>query len=160
MKKILTLLVVLCLSVMTVFAYTIQAGVSVDKIPKTLFGSWQVEAHLVETNSPRTFKPTSMDLWNLSRVGNVLKLENPFTGAKAEVGLQATEGNLVVFTKTADWDNKVLKDVVSIRIEQNTFSGINEVVLETHSLYDGHVLTTEKARYEIKGRKLAGNSLK
>ena len=160
MKKILTLLVVLCLSVMTVFAYTIQAGVSVDKIPKTLFGSWQVEAHLVETNSPRTFKPTSMDLWNLSRVGNVLKLENPFTGAKAEVGLQATEGNLVVFTKTADWDNKVLKDVVSIRIEQNTFSGINEVVLETHSLYDGHVLTTEKARYEIKGRKLAGNSVK
>ena len=160
MKKILTLLVVLCLSVMTVFAYTIQAGVSVDKIPKTLFGSWQVEAHLVETNSPRTFKPTSMDLWNLSRVGNVLKLENPFTGAKAEVGLQATEGNLVVFTKTADWDNKVLKDVVSIRIEQNTFSGINEVVLETHSLYDGHVLMTEKARYEIKGRKLAGNSLK
>ena len=160
MKKILTLLVVLCLSVMTVFFFFFQAGVSVDKIPKTLFGSWQVEAHLVETNSPRTFKPTSMDLWNLSRVGNVLKLENPFTGAKAEVGLQATEGNLVVFTKTADWDNKVLKDVVSIRIEQNTFSGINEVVLETHSLYDGHVLTTEKARYEIKGRKLAGNSLK
>ncbi len=160
MKKLLALLFGLCLSVMTVLAYTIQAGVSVDKIPKTLFGSWQVEAHLVETNSPRTFKPTSMDLWNLSRVGNVLKLENPFTGAKAEVGLQATEGNLVVFTKTADWDNKVLKDVVSIRIEQNTFSGINEVVLETHSLYDGHVLTTEKARYEIKGRKLAGNSVK
>lgn len=160
MKKLLALLFGLCLSIMTVLAYTIQAGVSVDKIPKTLFGSWQVEAHLVETNSPRTFKPTSMDLWNLSRVGNVLKLENPFTGAKAEVGLQATEGNLVVFTKTADWDNKVLKDVVSIRIEQNTFSGINEVVLETHSLYDGHVLTTEKARYEIKGRKLAGNSVK
>lgn len=160
MKKLLALLFGLCLSVMTVLSYTIQAGVSVDKIPKTLFGSWQVEAHLVETNSPRTFKPTSMDLWNLSRVGNVLKLENPFTGAKAEVGLQATEGNLVVFTKTADWDNKVLKDVVSIRIEQNTFSGINEVVLETHSLYDGHVLTTEKARYEIKGRKLAGNSVK
>ncbi len=160
MKKILGLLIGLCLSVMTVWAYTIQAGVSVEKIPKTLFGSWQVEAHLVETNSPRTFKPTSTDLWNLSRVGNVLKLENPFTGAKAEVGLQATEGNLVVFTKTADWDNKVLKDIVSIRIEQNTFSGINDVILETHSLYDGHVLTTEKARYEIKGRKLAGNSLK
>ena len=155
MKKILGLLIGLCLSVMTVWAYTIQAGVSVEKIPKTLFGSWQVE-----TNSPRTFKPTSTDLWNLSRVGNVLKLENPFTGAKAEVGLQATEGNLVVFTKTADWDNKVLKDIVSIRIEQNTFSGINDVILETHSLYDGHVLTTEKARYEIKGRKLAGNSLK
>ena len=160
MKKILGLLIGLCLSVMTVWAYTIQAGVSVEKIPKTLFGSWQVEAHLVETNSPRTFKPTSTDLWNLSRVGNVLKLENPFTGAKAEVGLQATEGNLVVFTKTADWDNKVLKDIVSIRIEKNTFSGINDVILETHSLYDGHVLTTEKARYEIKGRKLAGNSLK
>ncbi len=160
MKKLWILLIVLFVGITSAFAYTIEAGVSVDKIPKTLFGTWQVEAHLVETNSPRTFKPTSTDLWNLSRVGNVLKLDNPFTGAKAEVGLKATEGNLVVFTKTADWDNKVLTDIVSIRIEKDTFSGINEVKLETHSLYDGHVLTTEKARYEIKGKRLAGQSIK
>lgn len=158
MKKIVVLFLGLFLGIAGVFAYTIEAGVSVEKVPKSLFGSWQVEAQLIETNSARTFKPTSTDLWNLSRIGNVLKLENPFTGAKAEVGLQATEGNLVVFTKTSDWDNRVLKDIVSIRIENNTFSGINDVILETLSLYDGHVLKKETARYKIIGKKLSGGN--
>ena len=99
-----------------------------------------------------------MDLWNLYRVGNVLTLENPFNGAKAEVGLKSTEGNLVVFTKTSDWDNRVLRDIVSIRIEKDTFSGINDVSLETLSIYDGHVLKKETARYRITGKKLSGQS--
>ena len=67
MKKIVGIIIGIFLTSMTVLAYTIQAGVSVDKIPKTLFGSWQVEAQLVETNSPSVFKPLSTDLWNLSR---------------------------------------------------------------------------------------------
>ncbi|MGN1154441.1 MAG: hypothetical protein ACI4S3_10470 [Candidatus Gastranaerophilaceae bacterium] len=159
MKKIVGIIIGIFLTSMTVLAYTIQAGISVDKIPKTLFGSWQVEAQLVETNSPSVFKPLSTDLWNLSRYGNVLKLENPFTGATAEVGLQATEGNLVIFTKNSNCENKFLKDIVSIRIENSTFSGINDVIIETHSIYDGHVIKKETARYKIKGKKLAGASL-
>ena len=158
MKRVIGLLLGICLSVLVVRSYTIEAGVSVDKIPKTLFGAWQVEGQLIETNSARTFKPTSMDLWNLYRVGNVLTLENPFNGAKAEVGLKSTEGNLVVFTKTSDWDNRVLRDIVSIRIEKDTFSGINDVSLETLSIYDGHVLKKETARYRITGKKLSGQS--
>jgi len=159
MKKIIGIILLLFLSIGCVFAYTIQAGVSLDKVPKTLFGSWQVEAHLIETNAPRTFKPQSQDLWNLSRVGNVLKLENPFTQAVAEVGLQTTEGNLVVFTKTSDWDNRVLRDIVSIRINNDTFTGINDVILETHSLHDGHILQKETARYRISGKRLSGGNI-
>lgn len=156
MKKIIWIIIGLLFSTLAVFAYTIQAGVSVDKVPKTLFGSWQVEAQLVETSNPVTFKPLSTDLWNLSRFGNVLKLENPFTGASAEVGLQTTEGNLVIFTKNSNWENKYLKDIVSIRIEDSTFSGINDITIETHSIYDGHVIKKETARYRIKGKKLSG----
>ena len=156
MKKLIGIILGIILSIFTVQAYMLESGVSIEKIPPSFFGSWQVEGQLVESNTNRTFKPTSVDLWNLSRVGNVLKLENPFNGAVAEVGLQATEGNLVVFTKTSDWDNRVLKDTVAIRIEKDTFTGINDVVLETHSLYDGHVLKKETARYKIKGKKLSG----
>lgn len=159
MKKLIGIIIAIFLTSVTALAYTIKTGVSVNNVPKTLFGSWQVEAQLVETNNPRTFKPLSTDLWNLSRYGNVLKLENPFTGASAEVGLQATEGNLVIFTKNSNWENKYLKDVVSIRIEDSTFSGINDVTIETHSIYDGHVINKETARYRIKGKKLSGTSL-
>lgn len=157
MKKI-GLLLILCIAFL-VSAYTINAGVTVDNIPKTFFGSWRVEAILVESNENRVFKPQSVDLWNLSRVGNVLKLENPFTGASAEVSLKATEGNLVVFSKSSNWDNQVLKDTVSLRLENDTFTGINDVVLETHSLFDNHVIKKCTARYKIKGKKLSGNTL-
>lgn len=159
MKKFALVLTCFIFCITMAYAYTIQAGVSVDKVPKTLFGSWQVEAQLIETNSERSFKPRSTDLWNLSRYGNVLNLENPFTGAKASVDLKSTEGNLVVFTKTSDWDNRTLKDIVSIRIENNSFSGINDVILETTSLYDGHILKKETARYKIVGKKLSGTSI-
>lgn len=159
MKKFLLLLLVLFLSVSSVSAYTLEAGVSVNKVPKSLFGSWQVNAVLINTNSYRTFKPTSTDLWNLSRVGNVLTLENPFTGAKANVSIKAAEGNLVVFSKQAGYDNKVLRDIVTLRLSKDTFTGINDVILETHSLDDGHILSTAKAKYRIVGKKLAGNSI-
>jgi len=159
MKKFLILLLSLLLSAISVYAYTIQAGVSIDKVPKSLFGSWQVDAQLIDSNSYGTFKPVSTDLWNLSRLGSVLKLENPFTGAKAEVSLKTTEANLVVFTKTEEYDNKVLKDIVALRLNKDTFSGINDVILETHSLDDGHILKTEKAKYKLVGKKLAGNSV-
>ena len=62
MKKIVIIIICLLFSITTVCAYTIQAGVSVDKVPKTLFGSWQVEAQLVETNAAGTFKPKSRKL--------------------------------------------------------------------------------------------------
>ena len=55
MKKI-GLLLILCIAFL-VSAYTINAGVTVDNIPKTFFGSWRVEAILVESNSPSSTQP-------------------------------------------------------------------------------------------------------
>lgn len=140
-------------------AKVLSAGVSVNEIPKTFFGSWRITAKLEDSNSYRTFKPQSADFWELSRVGDVVKLSNPFTGASAEISIHAVEGNLVVFSKKAPYDNKILTDTVSIRIDKNKFEGINTLVLETLSNVDGHVIKTENARYLIKGEKIAGESV-
>lgn len=141
------------------FATTIKAGVSVQSVPKGFFGSWQVDAYLDKTTSYSTFKPQSRDLWNLSRVGNVITLENPFTRAHAQVELKHTEGNVIVFSKTSSQDNKILIDTVTIRLNGNTFGGYNNIEYQTVSLYDGHVLKTERATYVLKGKKLAGSSV-
>ena len=136
----------------------LSAGVSVNEVPKALFGSWRITAKLEDSNSYRTFKPQSADFWTLTRVGDKLTLENPFTGATAEVSIRAVEGNLVVFSKKSPYDNKLLTDTVSIRIDKNNFEGINTLVLETLSNVDGHVIKTENARYLIKGEKVAGEN--
>ena len=161
MKKILCVFFIFLLSSCITFAdetKVLSAGVSVNEVPKALFGSWRITAKIEDSNSYRTFKPQSADFWTLTRIGDKLILENPFTGATAEVSIRAVEGNLVVFSKKAPYDNKVLTDTVSIRIDKNNFEGINTLVLETFSNIDGHVIKTENARYIINGEKVAGEN--
>lgn len=151
----------LLLTIVPVFAedFTLSAGVSINDIPKAFFGSWRVVAKLEDTNSYGTFKPQSIDFWNLSRVGDKLTLSNPFTGANAEVSLRTVEGNLIVFSKKAPYDNKILTDTITIRLSDNQFSGINTLSLEYYSLVDNHLMKTETAKYAIKGEKISGESV-
>lgn len=138
---------------------TLQAGISINDIPKAFFGSWRVSAKLEDTNSYSTFKPSSVDFWTLSRVGDKVTLSNPFSGAKAEVSFKTVEGNLIVFSKKAPYDNKMLTDTITLRLSDDTFSGINSLTLESFSLVDNHLMKTESARYIINGVKISGESI-
>ncbi len=160
MKRFLLILLILVLSPI-VFAedMVLNAGVSINDIPKAFFGSWRVTAKLEDTNSYGTFKPVSTDLWNLSRVGDKITLSNPFSGANADISVKTVEGNLIVFSKKAPYDNKVLTDTVTIRLSDNTFSGINDLRLESFSLVDNHLMKSEHAKYIIKGEKISGESV-
>lgn len=159
MKRFLYLFLALIISI-SCDAAVLEAGVSVDEIPEALFGSWRVSAKLDDTNSYSSFKPQSIDFWTLSRVGDVLKLDNPFSGANAEVSIKTVEGNLVVFSKKLAYDgNKILTDTVTLRLNENEFSGINNLTLESFSLIDNHLMKTETARYIIKGEKISGSSI-
>ena len=160
MKRFLLILLILVLSPI-VFAedMVLNAGVSINDIPKAFFGSWRVTAKLEDTNSYGTFKPVSTDLWNLSRIGDKITLSNPFSGANADISVKTVEGNLIVFSKKAPYDNKVLTDTVTIRLSDNTFSGINDLRLESFSLVDNHLMKSEHAKYIIKGEKISGESV-
>ena len=159
MKKILLFFLILFF-IPIASATVLEAGVSAEYVPKALFGSWRVNAKLDTTNAPHSFRAQSIDFWNLSREGNILKLDNPYTHASAEVSVQTVEGNLVVFSKRLPYDNnKVLTDTVTLRLEDNKFSGINTLTLEYFSLIDNHLMKTETARYHITGEKIAGDNV-
>lgn len=165
-KLVTTIIILLCitgiLSEKTVAnqqPYTLRAGVSmIDNVPKGLFGTWRVQARLVETNSKQTFKATAVDIWNLSREGDVIKLDNPFTGANAIINVSVAQGRYIKFTKKGVYDRQNLSDVVSISINGDKFEGINSLVLETKSA--GKVMKTERATYKIIGEKISGSSIK
>lgn len=159
MKKILLLFFIFIFT-LKANATVLEAGVSVDHVPKALFGSWRVNAKLEQTNSPRTFRPQSIDFWELSRVDDTIKLNNPYSGANAEISVQTVEGKLVVFSKRLPYDgNKVLTDTVTLRLNENKFSGINTLKLESFSLIDNHLMKTETATYHITGEKISGESV-
>lgn len=163
-KKIIIFVFVL-LMVLSTFVYKVSAdpvlktGVSLENLPNAIFGTWDVVATLEKTSDYSTFKPQTKDVWNLSRKGNVLTLENPFSRAKAEVKVNQIEGNVVVFSKSNAVDNYVLKDTVTIRLNGNTFAGYDDLVYETVSLHDGHVLKRVTAKYLLKGYKISGMSI-
>ena len=112
----------------------LQGGISViEQVPESFYGNWRVSAKLGETSSPATFKPTSIDIWNLS--------------------------NIIKFTKVGNYDNKKLTDTVELKLEGDTFTGINKLTLETISDVDNTVLKDENAVYILKGEKISGTSI-
>ena len=141
-------------------AEPLKAGVSIDSVPDTFFGSWRVVAKIDKQKGETYFNPIAIDLWNLSRQGNVINLTNPFTGASASVNVEYAEGNLIRFTKTGNYDgNKKLTDTVDLKLMGDTFTGINTLTLETYSNFDNSLIRKDSAIYILKGEKVSGESI-
>lgn len=163
LKKFLLLFLITIFGAIGVFADqtpTLKAGVSmVDRVPKTLFGTWRVSSTLLSTNSETTFKKNTVDLWNLSRSGNVITLDNPFSGANASIVVDEVSDKSIKFKKVGDYDGKKLIDIVQLKLSGDTFSGENSLILNTIS-ESGSVIKSEKATYRLTGEKISGSSIK
>jgi len=161
-RKLILLILILFLTVSCVFAgeTVLKVGISIDKVPKELYGTWRVTSKLVSSNNQEIFKPDSVDLWNLSRSNNVITLDNPFSGAHASIILDEVSDKVIKFKKIGDYDNKKLTDTVQLILSKETFTGVNYLKLDTISEVDGHVIKSENATYRLTGEKISGASIK
>lgn len=159
LKKIFVMLILFI--GLPVLAETLKAGIStVDSIPNSFYGSWRVVAKLDKQSGSAYFKPQAVDFWNLSRTGNVIYLENPFSGANATVKLDYVDRNLIRFTKTGDYDgNKKLTDTVDLKLNGDKFTGVNYITLETFSIRDNSLIKKDTAIYLLAGEKISGTSI-
>ena len=163
MKKIFLCFIIFFSLIANAFAaetYTLKAGVSIDKVPKEFYGTWRVSSKLLSTNSEEHFKEKNIDLWNLSRVNDVITLDNPFSGANASIIISEIKDGFIKFKKTGDYNNQKLSDTVQIKLGKETFKGINNLKLDTISEVDGHVIKTEWAIYSLTGEKISGANIK
>lgn len=159
MKKFLLTLFLLLFG-FSVCAETLKAGISVDSVPNAFYGTWRVVSKIDKQTGSIYFKPNMVDIWNLSRMGDVINLNNPFTGASASVKLDYVEGNVIRFTKTGEYDtNKKLTDTVDMKIEGDSFTGVNYITLETFSAIDNSLIKKDTAIYILKGEKISGSSI-
>lgn len=132
----------------------LTAGITM--VPESFYGTWRVESNVIDSNSD-VFKDKSLDIWNLSRTGDVITLYNIFNGAQAQITVNKADTKHVIFTKVGKQKNKELKDTVEIYISGEEFSGTDNIELRTY--VDGKIIKIEKARYKIKGEKIAGGSI-
>ncbi len=139
----------------------LQAGISLqEKLPAAFFGTWRVKSVLVNTNSSKNFKKENIDIWNLSKEGDVINLSNPFSGASCSITLSYVGSDAIRFTKKGNYDGKILTDTVELYLQGDKFSGTNTLVLETLSDVDNSVIKTASATYKLVGEKIAGTSIR
>ena len=140
--------------------YTLKTGISLEKqVPNGFMGTWRVSSKLLDNGGSSIFKLSGIDLWNLSRRGDVINLTNPFTGASASITVDYVDGSTIKFTKKGNYDNKILTDIVELNLAGDRFSGVNTLRLETLSDVDKSVIKTETARYSLVGEKISGESI-
>ena len=141
-------------------AQTLQTGISIEeRVPNSFMGTWRVTSHLIGSGASPIFKLSGVDLWNLSRSGNVINLNNPFTGASASITVNYADGKTVKFNKCSKYDNKILTDTVEIKLSDNQFTGVNTLRLDTLSDVNQAVIKTETAKYSLYGEKISGMSI-
>ena len=154
MRKLFILFFLLFFGVSNTMAQqpTLLTG-SVTMVPKSFYGTWRVTSQRIEQNSA-IFKEKSLDMWNLSRTGNVITLYNMFNGAKAEISVEDSDQRHVIFTKNGNYGKKKLTDKADINIDGDYFEGYDYIKIDTY--VGGKIVKTESAKYKIKGEKVGG----
>lgn len=128
----------------------------ISMVPNTFYGTWRVVSKMNDSNSS-IFKEKSLDIWNLSRTGDVITLCNLFNGAQAQITVKEADTNHVVFTKKGKMKDKELVDTVEITIKGDSFTGVDKIMLKTYD--NGKIVKTESAKYDISGEKIGGGSI-
>lgn len=157
LRGLLTFFVIIFLSVSCAAAQqpTMLTG-SVSMVPKSFYGTWRVTSERIEQNS-EIFKEKSLDVWNLSRTGDVITLYNMFNGAKAEINVENSDQRHVIFTKNGKYDKKTLTDKADIYIDGDYFEGYDYIKIDTY--VGGKIVKTQSAKYKIKGEKIGGAAI-
>lgn len=135
----------------------LQAGVSLsDRVPEGFFGTWRIRSTISYTNNKDIFNEITTDFWNLSKVGDVITLTNPVSGAEASVTVEDVKGNQIKFTHTIKSKNAKMIETPTLTLNGENFYGTDKIVIEKYKY--GEKVSTDIVVYNIKAQKISGSS--
>ena len=160
MKNLLLLFLTLFVSAQISFAQKpLEASVSlIDRLPPEFFGTWHVVSTQKYCSNPFLSTPFSVDIWNISRLGNVITLTNPQTGALASVKIDEVNGNSIKFTRIANSNDEHVIETPNITIYGENFVGTDKIVIENYKF--GEHASTDVWLFNVKAKKISGASTK
>ena len=159
MKKILLILLsVVCISVSPCFAKVIVGNISVtDQVPQEFFGDWKVYSVCTKSTNKDYFDSTSVDIWRLSRNGDTVTLENPMSGARADVEVSDIKGSTVKFEKKTYYPDEESIETPILTLQGDNFTGVDKISIKTFK--DGKLIKEDYVEYKVKGTRISGISL-
>ena len=133
----------------------IEGNISMsDKVPEEFFRDWKVSAYCTRTTNKEYFGSTSMDIWTMSRVGDVITLMNPLSGAKAEITVNDVKGKTVKFEKKTVYPDEVSVETPILTLQGDNFTGVDKISIKTYQ--NGKLLKEDYVEYQVKGTKISG----
>ena len=134
----------------------LQAGVSLsEQVPDGFFGSWKITSVMTYSSNPKIFNETTTDYWNLSKVGDVITLTNPVSGAKASVTVEEVKGNRITFSHEIKGRNGKMIETPSLTLNGENFHGTDKIVIEKYKY--GELVSSDTVVYKITAEKLTGS---
>ena len=126
----------------------LKAGVSLsDQVPKGFFGSWKITSVMTYSNNPKIFNETTVDYWNLSKIGDVITLSNPVSGAEASVTVEDVKGNQIKFTHVTKGRNGKMTETPTLTLNGENFYGTDKIVVEKYKY--GELISSDTVIYKI-----------
>lgn len=157
MRKILFVLISFVCIILPVSAQVIEGSIAMsDRVPEEFFGTWKVVSVCTHSTNKEYFGSKSLDLWTLSRMGDVIRLANPVSGAVADVSVSDVKGQTVKFVKKTNYPDEESIETPILTLQDDKFSGIDKIVIKTFK--DGKLIKEDYVEYKVKGTKLSGMS--
>ena len=159
MKKIsFILLSIFLLASLTVKAAVIEGSVAMsDKVPQEFFGDWKVVSVCTKSTDKELLNSKSIDIWILSRIGDIIVLKNPLSGARAEITVDDVKGKTVKFEKKGYFPDEESIETPILTLQGDNFTGVDKIVIRT--IKDGKLIKENYVEYEVRGTKISGSGL-
>lgn len=154
-KKILSLIGLVCMTILPVFSQVIEGTVAMtDKVPVEFFGDWKVTAICIKSTNKEMFDNSSVDLWTLKRQGDIITLMNPLSGARAEIAVSEIKGKTVKFEKKSFYPDEESIETPILTIQGDNFTGVDRISIKTFK--EGKLIKEDYVEYQVRGTKISG----
>ncbi len=159
MKKIiLSIVSVVCIIILPCCATVIEGNISMtDKVPSEFFGDWKVTSICTKSTNREYFDESSVDIWTLSRRGEVITLMNPLSGARADVTVNDVKGQTVKFVKRTSYPDEESLETPILTLKGDNFTGVDKISIKTYK--NGKLIKEDYVEYQVKGTKISGSPI-
>lgn len=161
MKQIFNFFVIIIICVFSqepAISKVLQGNVSIqDNIPNNFYGTWIVTGVIASNNIQNDYKSTSVDVWTLVKYDNIIVLENPLSGAYAQISVDEVSGNTIKFSRKSGNASRLCYEAPAITLNGENFVGVDDIIFEYRS--GGNLVRRDILKYKIVGRKFTSQNL-
>ena len=136
----------------------LEASVSMsDQVPQEFFGDWRVVSVCTKSTDKSLLNTKGVDIWVLSRMGDIITLSNPLSGAVARVMVDDVKGQTVKFEKKGFFPNEQSVETPILTLQGDKFTGVDKISIKTFQ--NGKLIKEDYVEYQVRGTRISGSNI-